>query len=382
MYVFSTKIDVPAGSTLAGFPDSADIPTSDPGCLEVSGIGGAAGGGWQICSVDALYPGILARQTMDGVAHSVVTASHTHYAPLLDPMKPSLGHFSPLTAERFQHGMHNAPHKTVAPDRCKILVGEVDVPVYRRFDFPDSAANVILSRYGRRFPNDAHPVDRNVYIFVFLQGELPLFGILYHACHPVTRHDGRAASSDYVGALRAAAAAHLGVDNWMFFLGCAGDVRPNLAKRRTTLLPRNRVNWRFREPELADELVVDAKYGDAAKRARLVAEFAVIEDDFRLHNRMLSVHGLCEVGIQQLDIGRDVSFVFLPFEVSHRYHLETLAEPSPPRRFIVSCAGDVYGYLPHLSQHRYGGYEVEGSRALMGLERRIAIESKDIWPSK
>jgi hypothetical protein len=83
----------------------------------------------------------------------------------------------------------------------------------------------------------------------------------------------------------------------------------------------------------------------------------------------------------QFDVGGEASFAFLPFEVSHRYQIDVLQMPSPPRRFIVSCAGHVHGYLPHIDQHRSGGYEVERSRTYMGLRQPIAIESRDIWPT-
>lgn len=378
MYAFSAKIEVGPGATLAGWGDRMDVPTTEAGCLEVHGIG--AEGDWQVCSIDALYAGVLAQSP--AAERRVLAASHTHYVPLLDPAKSALGHFSPAVVRRFETALREARRIPIAPDSCALFRAEVDVPVYRRFDYPATTFNSLLSHHCGLFPNPAHPVDRNVYILVFAQGELPLFSIAYHACHPLTRRDGRAASSDYVGALRTAISERFGTTTCLFFLGCAGDVRPNFAGKRIELLPRNRLNWSFKEPTLEDEQSTDAKYADAVQRAEFVARFVATEADFRVAERVLEVRGLGGVPMQQLDIADQLSFAFLPFEVSHRYQLETLNVSDRPRRFIVSCSGDVRGYLPHADQHRHGGYEVDGSLPLMGLKNRISVESRDIWPPK
>ena len=373
MYAFSAAIEIPAGATMAGFSDRMSVPTAKPGRLQVQSIGSD---GWQVCAIDALYAGILS----DAEPRRVIAASHTHYAPLLDPAKPALGHFSASLAARYEEALQGAAREKVAPDRCTLLVGQVDVPVYRRFDFPASALNGFLTRHAGRYPNDVHPVDRNVYVFAFSAKGKPQFSIVYHACHPVTRHSGETVSPDYVGALRAAVTERLGAQPCLFFLGCAGDIRPNLAEKRSALLPRNRFNWRFKpEPSAEDEKAIDEKYRQAVLQARAVAEFAVGEDGFQLTDRSITVQGLGEIPARQLDIGGEVSFLFLPFEVAHRYQLEVM-DARHPRHFIVSCAGNVRGYLPHANQLRHGGYEVEGSRAPMGLERAITMESRTLWP--
>jgi hypothetical protein len=260
------------------------------------------------------------------------------------------------------------------------LTAEVDVPVYRRFDFPDTITNRALSRHKEFFPNNAQPIDRNVYILTFSEGQRPSFSIVYHACHPVSRHNRSVPSADYVGAIRSAIRSRFGVSCCLFLQGCAGDIRPNFAQKRVAFLPRSRFNWRFKgNPSPTDQETADAKYADAVKRAQIVSSFAIAESDLRLRERTLAVRGLGMAAIAQFDIGPHISFVFLPFEVSHRYHLDLLKTPSPSRRFIVSCAGNVHGYLPHPDQHRSGGYEVERSRLCMGLAQPISIDSRDLW---
>ena len=66
-----------------------------------------------------------------------------------------------------------------------------------------------------------------------------------------------------------------------------------------------------------------------------------------------------------------------PFEVSHLFHLD--AQKKDPMRFIVSCADHTLGYLPHPRQIAAGGYEVNGSRACMGLTDRVQLKLGALW---
>ena len=383
MYAFYQRFDIPAGATLAGYRDRIHVPTVKAGTLEVHGIGGAGNGGWQICAIDALYAGVLVQRPDAGVAQRIIAASHTHFAPMLDADKPALGNFSPELAALYQGAFDRAPREDMAPDACTLFVGKVDIPVYRRFDFPASLLNRLLTRYCGLYPNDRQPVDRNVYVFSFTRAGQKQFSIVYHACHPVTRHDGSAVSPDYISAIRQAVQERWGAQPCLFFLGCAGDIRPNLAQKRTSWLPRMRLNWKFRSgPSVADQNAIDAQYKQAVAQAQPVTQFAMGPDDIRISQHSLPVSGLDKVEYSRLDLGGQVSFSFLPFEVSHRYQLEVTASAPVQRRFIVSCAGTVHGYLPHVGQHRYGGYEVEGSRTLMGLGGPISMESQDLWPSR
>ena len=68
----------------------------------------------------------------------------------------------------------------------------------------------------------------------------------------------------------------------------------------------------------------------------------------------------------------NLSFHFLPFEVSHLFHLKDTNSTN----YIVGCAGDTFGYLMHPSQLAFGGYEVDGSRSTMGLKKRISWDDE------
>jgi len=370
MYVYSASIEIPAGRKLAGFASNVDKPTTAVGRLDVHGIGSLGSGGWDLCSVDALYPGVLASLPIASGQRRVFAASHTHYAPMLDDKKPLLGAFCAATAADFTRAITNARRLEVAPTTCLVFRGEASLPVYRRFDYPASTLNKILTRHAGMYPNDAHQLDRGVYIFIFCREDIVEFAFVYHACHPVTRHDSQVTSADYPGILRDAVAARFGTTHCLFFQGCAGDVRPGFAEKRIAWLPRTRLNWRFRGvPTQCDQNLADSQYREAVLGAIQVAEFAVPEN-FRLETQQIPITGYGIAEVPRLYVSDLVKFDFVPFEVSHRYHLESFVEKVLPSQFVVSCSGETRGYLPHFNQIDFCGYEVDGSRQFMGSVAR------------
>ena len=81
----------------------------------------------------------------------------------------------------------------------------------------------------------------------------------------------------------------------------------------------------------------------------------------------------------EFKIGGEISFSILPFEVSHRYHLDARAIEYSRGQFIVSCSGNTRGYLLPPSQLCIGGYEVDRSRRVMKLKKRIQVKEINLW---
>src|SRR5690554_1320825 len=96
MEIFSTPVDLPAGLSLGGF-SSPRHSSSASNSLEVNGwsftdkISGRKVG---VYVIDALYPGELSAALTERDRFTILAASHTHYAPMLDGRKRGLGEFS------------------------------------------------------------------------------------------------------------------------------------------------------------------------------------------------------------------------------------------------------------------------------------------------
>jgi hypothetical protein len=379
VHVFSSKIVVPAGATLAGFADRVDTRTTTDGVLEVHGLGFEGVGSkalWELCSIDALYAGTLAANSETDTCTRVFAASHTHYAPMLDPSKPMLGVYSERAAIAFAESIRTATRTSVHPDRCVLLKSDVPVPIYRRFDFPRTVLNRVLTRFAGFYPNGDHPVDRGLYLLAFMRGDAAVAVIAYHACHPTTRHGWHAVSADYIDAIRQGVRQRFGISHCVFLLGCSGDLRPNLTTKRVKWLPRNRLNWRFKsQPSSADQDAIDTVYRQAVFDATPIDDFPWADSDVTATVRRIEINGLGPVDEPQLRFGSHICFSFVPLEVSHQFHLDVLKRGGHPRDLIVSCAGNTRGYLPHPHQIRYQGYEVDGSRPYMGLRQRVQADS-------
>lgn len=379
MHIFSSKVEVSAECGLGGYGIMNASAFNKSGFLEVHGFGfddALTKSSWEVCSIDALYAGSLALQQTVNKQKRIFVASHTHYAPMLDRNKSNLGLYSEDAVQKFANAVDLANRKQVTPDNCVVMRGEVELPVYRRFDFPSSLVNMLLSRYAGAFPNAAHPVDKGVYLFIFRKGVSNLFCIAYHACHPVTRHDFYAVSADYISAIRKAVHRRFGIQNCLFFLGCAGDVRPNFAKKRVKWLPQNRLNWRFRYPPTEEQQnSADQQYLFAVGAAAVLTAFKLTESDLTCSSKILMFEDREDIIISEISVGNRLIFSFLPFEVSHRFHLAARHENKSPMQFIVSCSNYTLGYLPYPDQISYAGYEVDGSRWYMGLDKRLLLKS-------
>lgn len=377
MQIFTRSIAVPAGVPLGGYalPDNR---ATRGGHLEVNGLGmrdAATGKPYQLWAVDALYPGDLARFPDLTAGTPLFAASHTHSAPMLDSSKPRLGALCSASLAAFREAMAHTPGSKVGYDRVQLFRGEVSVPVYRRFDQPATILNTFLTRYAGLFPNEAVPIERSLFMWIFSQGAVPVFSLVYHACHPVTRAEPAAISADFVEPIRQAVRARFGTEVCLFLQGCSGDIRPNFSRKRLSVLPRSRLNWRFKpQPTLADETFADVAYTQTVATARLIAEAPAGETEVRLHHRSLRLRGGGTAEAIDLDLSRISRFCFLPFEVSHFYNRSD--EPPENRQFLVSCASHTLGYLPHPTQIPHGGYEVDSSCAYMSLESRLELEDE------
>lgn len=380
MKVFSKSVALPEGLPLGGYAGER-LSTHSCDSLEVNGWAFAdavTGRMTELCSVDALYAGDLVGATQREEKEIIFAASHTHYAPMLDSSKPQIGVEAKFALDQFAQSILTSPRVSAVPDVCRILRAHVNVPVYRRFDSPDNVLNRLLTSRLGMFPNETQPIDKSLYIFEFARGDRALFTLAYHACHPVSRHSLTMMSPDYIGAIRGAIRARFGALPCLFLLGCAGDIRPNLTRKRVSWLPRGRLNWRFEWPNpLESEELVDKAYAITVHRAQVWRTLSLGQDPVHVRTRVLSLKTLGNIEIPTLTIAGCLKFEFVPFEVSHHFHLN--AQQRDPMRFIVSCSNHTLGYLPHPKQLLAGGYEVDGSRACMGLTSRVELSKGALW---
>jgi neutral ceramidase len=378
MHVFTNTVPLAAGQSLGGYA-GIRISAEPSQALEINGcsfVDAATRKPVELCSLDALYAGDLTYRPYTDSVRRIFAASHTHYAPMLDSTKPRLGAGAVDGIEAFARAIQLAPRRQITPDRCRIHRAAVPIPIYRRFDVPDTPLNRFLTARAGMYPNEKQAIDRHLYLFEFSRGEMPEFLVVQHACHPVSRQNRNLVSPDYVGAIRHAVRERFGPVPCLFFLGCAGDIRPNFAGKRVGWLPRSRLNWRFEMASSHNQDYADDTYAHAVRTAELWRSLEISADSFSLEHRVMSLEHQT-IDIPCLLICNQLRFDFVPFEVSHFFHLE--AQMTNPMRFIVSCSNHTRGYLPHSRQLAGGGYEVDFSRAYMGMSQRAVLSSGNTW---
>ena len=370
--LFSSKVNLLPGEPLGG-SDPSRVSQSSNEILECNGFEVLAEDGlsYRVWSVDALYAGRLVDYFAKSERKHIFAATHTHYAPMLDDRKPHIGKFSRLGFEAYVDALEQPQVGEVESTLCRVYRANVGIPIYRRFDYPDSFLNRFLSSRFGFYPNGAKTVDRSIYFFEFGDVGQSHFVLVYHACHPTSRGVSCELSADYVGAIRSAVRERFAVDVVVFLQGCAGDIRPNLAKKRLSWLPRFRLNWKFNwHPDAADIFKVNRVYIDAVKAAIKCQEASVDRVGFEF--RQLTLGGGRTAEAVSFEFLPGVRFHFFPFEISHLYHLELIKHGHSD--FIVSCANDTIGYLSHSAQHKALGYEVTGSLHYMGLKEKLEVK--------
>lgn len=381
MQIFSRRIFVDSGQPLGGYAgERLSVAASDE--LELNGLAftdEASGRTVELCTLDALYAGELVNDFSDGGVQRIFAASHTHYAPMIDARKPQLGAVSAQALSAWRAALVGATRRDVKITQCIVWRVELPIPIYRRFDVPDSTLNRWLTKHAGMYPNPRQQIDRNLYLFELGSPGRTDAVIVLHACHPVSRADRFRTSPDYVGAVRRAVRERFGDVPCLFLLGCSGDIRPNFARKRVAWLPRNRFNWRFeRVAQLINEQRADRAYIHAVAHAQVWQTLDLAQGQvWRLSYTVLPLMHQPSLSIPCLHLGERLRFDFVPFEVSHFFHLE--AQQKDPMRFIVSCADRTLGYLPHPCQIVAAGYEVDGSRSCMGLDKRVQLSSGGLW---
>ena len=323
-----------------------------------------------IASVDSLYAGDL-WHALDCKIDFL--ASHTHFSPMLDSKKPQLGEFSGIAVESWKNAYKNRNYSSYDIDSICFFSAKVNIPIYRRFDNKGNILGLFTNRYIGMFPNFREPIDNSINVFLFCKQNRPKFCLVWHCCHPVSRKSRNIYSADYIAIIRQSIKKRFGKMPVIFANGPSGDIRPCLLKKRFHNFPDWNLNRKFTEPNYLDELSVDRAYEEAIDRLKLRGKFFNIEP--KIKKSSLKVIGYGEIEVKTIFFCEQIGFCLLPFEVSHRYN--NIAQKKGV--FIASCSNNVLGYLPHETQLKYGGYEVDKSRESMGLTKRIFVRNDDLY---
>jgi hypothetical protein len=346
-------------------------------------------------SIDTLFVGaeMTSRIQADcaarfGVAQTqtLVLASHTHFAPMLDSAKPRIGLADPSEVDRCAGLISTALRsETLSARSCVARVGNglSDASVNRRLTWRLPNARRLLGRVSGDVymcDNPLGPRDPRVRSCTWLaDGGEPLAILWSFACHPVGYPTSHTASADYVGRVREALRRSMGKSVPVVFApGCMGDVWPrspdlrpaperllSLALYGPTLRPMERQVWDHWAERFAAEVVAIEAGGrrqnlDAQGVVPTMAKMGVTD----LIDGESPVPELHAKSVTAPGVGRIVALSCEPVT-------EIAALVARPDDLVLGYEGDVFGYLPTDAMVAEGGYEPKQSLPAFNLTGRF-----------
>jgi len=302
----------------------------------------------------------------------LAAASHTHFAPSCDAGKPALGARDAGYCADVERKAAALVDRLVGsarqPTRLRYVAGQARHSVNRRrrgWQLSGRPQRSVLMRANPRGPN-----DQTIHVLRFDDEEgVPQAIVWSYACHPVAFPHGLHVTAEFPGVVRRYLRECFGANVPVLFLqGFAGDLRPPAIiapgrhpGRRLAAVFQGQALGRFSEPGYEEW---------SGSLAQLVAGCATSPDleevtpilrhrtsSLPLSALIEQASGQRELRITRLALSDDLQLLAVSAEVVVEYgvHLERLF---PGMRTIpVSCAGQVYGYLPTARMVEEGGYE-------------------------
>ena len=334
-------------------------------------------------------------------ASFLLAASHTHFAPSVDPSKPRLGPADPAYvdlviargAELLSRlaGRRSDQGVTVVEYRNGLAAHAIN---RRRMGWRLSPrAPHLPRRAALRAPNAKGPCDETVHVVTLVGSSgRPAVVLWSYACHPVSFAEPRQVSADFPGVVRRALRTAFGNDVPVLFLqGCAGDIRPRelgrarSLRRRLAELVVGKLFTSFTPAEYAAwsgslaALVVNV--ARASGRAfPLPSAFRTAQASIPLSDLLDGVApGNRSLTLQRIELAPGLAIAAMSAEPAVEYGL-ALRAAEPAGQIAIPCgySDTVFGYLPTARMLGQHGYEDEGFMEAFGLSGRFRPQLEQV----
>ena len=325
-------------------------------------------------------------------ASFLFAASHTHFAPGVDPAKPRLGPpdraYVDLVVERGATLLRRLAAAAPGEARLEYRSGLATHAINRRrMGWRLSPRSPYLPRRtALRAPDPAGPRDETVHVVTLRDPHGRPVALLWsYACHPVSFAEPRQVSADYPGVVRRALRDTIGSDLPVLFLqGCAGDIRPRELGRPRTLGRRlaELVVGKLFTPFTPAEYTAwsDALATRVVEVACGSAKVFPIPPRLRAAQTSIPLSDLLDgaspsdrsVTFQRLELAPELAIAAMSTEPVAEYGLALrAAEPEGRSVIPVGYTDSVFGYLPSARMLGQHGYEDEGFMESFGVSGRF-----------
>lgn len=317
--------------------------------------------------------------------HLIVYASHTHFAPALDPTKPKLGLCSDLyvdwTSGKLSEAILNlleSPSNSLGD--CQVQMAGTPVPYNvsrRRQAWGLPKGSLIPKRYCIRSPNPNKPIPQDLKMAALLQEGQLVAVIWTWPCHNVIAPELRDISAGFPAAMRDVVRERLGRPEMpvVYIPGAAGDLRYNSSSGGAGLKwfirtggsrkfsPNSQNLYDTVCRTLTKPLRKALDHLLEAPKAK-ISEISYLEKSLPL-DEILETETQKSLRFQHLQVG-PLRILGISAELCSGY--QRLLEPHVQKgTWISGYAGQVFGYLPTQSDLGEGGYECEGFKINFSL---------------
>lgn len=377
------------GRPLAGFSGGGRTSTQIGDRLEANLVAVAADPRPVVlCSMDLLYPGLIAPLVRAAVGESAelfVFASHTHFGPATEPLLPGLGAFDDRyvqsvveTLTNYVASMLTALSGRSASARYSIGSSKQAVGrrrpswvIHREQRFPPFRLERTIWRAPSELPSTSNQV--HAIRFVDPDSDPELGALLWsYPCHPTEYPASQTVSADFPGVVRARLRRRYGANLPVLFAsGFSGDVRPritswfsgqsyvrrveNAMNFRRNFVRASEPAWRRWAEKLGED--VDRAFANPSVDEPIAPKWRRSELAASAIYPGVSSEVLLEVA--GLRLSESVALTFLPGEPTTDLR-DAILFPDHSETIGVGYADRTLGYLPGPKVLVEGGYEARG----------------------
>lgn len=309
-----------------------------------------------------------------GIEDLLITASHTHHAPVMDTPPETANAYSDKVCEQIGDIILKAA-KSLTPVKIGVGRGEADFAHNRRKFLPDGRV-AMQWRNVEREPTA--PVDREVAVIRLDRADgSPLAVLFNYACHPVVMGDDNYLySADYVGPACALVEEQLKT-TCLFLQGACGNINPYADK---TPLDKGGVEETRKMERGVGEIVAKvARETKTAAPERPAIEFSAKQvpirvrwdfNDAEVRETLGKAYGprftnyiskmvkdnTVHCALTTLVIDHEVALVGMPGEIFVQFQTLLKQESPIKNTFLVGYTNGYYAYFPTIRDAAAGGY--------------------------
>ena len=329
----------------------------------------------------------------------LLLASHSHYAPALDPTKPRAGPVDPgyvaSVIERSKVMLGRLLDRPMVPLTLTHSSAPWQGSVHRRKRWPLP----YLSGHPRRLgfhgpvmaPEPRGPSDDRVRSWLVRTEDGAPLAVLWHcACHPTGFPRRREVSSEFPGRVREAVRDRIAPGLPVVFLqGFAGDVKQRSPDRRSVLrglrdtllwgpsfCPFDEAGWLQWTQELSSTVEATLSAAEQREPLPLSGPIRSARSELDLADLFDGDNGPRSIQCRRVRVGDELDLWAVAAEPSMALR-EFL--PRGDSTVALGYLGDVSAYWPTAKQVAEGGYEGRGFVVEMGLRGRMRSSTDDAF---